>query len=280
MTSSSPLTERGSHFDFGKNWASYAADISEEKIDEAVIGMRRLVGDSLNGKTFLDIGCGSGLHSLAALRLGAASVSAIDLDGDSVRTTRDTLTRFAPASSWTVSETSVFDLALAPRKFDVVYSWGVLHHTGDMYRAIECAAAAVSPGGIFAFALYRRTRLCWAWKVEKRWYARTSVQRQRWMQRVYTSMMRLAMRIRGQELADYVASYKSNRGMDYHHDVHDWLGGWPYESIAPDEVQKRMTGLGFVPVRVFAQTGISLGMFGSGCDEYIYRNDTTPSRRA
>ena len=72
-------------------------------------------------------------------------------------------------------ERSIFDPQIESMgSFDFVYSWGVLHHTGDMYRALRGAAGRVAPGGRFLFALYRRTPLCWLWKLEKRWYAGAS----------------------------------------------------------------------------------------------------------
>ena len=145
-------------------------------MEEAIVGPTRLGGGDLNGKRFLDIGCGSGLHALAALRLGASEVVALDIDSDSVATTRRLLESRASGQRWSTLEASVFDLQ--PQMlglFDVVYSWGVLHHTGDMYRALRAAAALLAPDGRFLFALYRRTRMCWFWKLEKRWYAHASL---------------------------------------------------------------------------------------------------------
>ncbi|MBC7358443.1 MAG: 50S ribosomal protein L11 methyltransferase [Desulfacinum sp.] len=86
-------------FDFGKNWASYAKKINEVRIEEAVKNLCRLLGKTtLEGESFFDIGSGSGLHSLAALRLGAARVEAIDIDADSVRTTEALLEKYVPKS--------------------------------------------------------------------------------------------------------------------------------------------------------------------------------------
>src|SRR5437868_2113850 len=134
MTKSAALLDQKSHFAFGKNWASYAKLITDVQLDEAISCLRRLAGGDLHGKRFLDIGCGSGLHSLAALRLGASEVVALDIDGDSVATTRRLLQSNASGRPWSAMEASVFQLqpnSIGP--FDVVYSWGVLHHTGDMY---------------------------------------------------------------------------------------------------------------------------------------------------
>src|SRR5436305_8094785 len=126
------LTERESHFEFGENWKNYSKTIDQTRIDSAIEGVKKLFPDGLAGKTFLDIGCGSGLHSLAALSLGAASVTAIDIDENSVATTRELLTKYMPEAKWTAKVASVFDTSPAAfGTFDVVYSWGVLHHTGD-----------------------------------------------------------------------------------------------------------------------------------------------------
>src|SRR6185312_1728426 len=171
MGGSADLLEQKSHFAFGKNWESYARLVTDAQIEEAIAGLTRLVGGGLEGKRFLDIGCGSGLHALAALRLGASEVVAVDIDPQSVATARRMLQEYAGQGSWRAFECSVFDLeASAVGTFDVVYSWGVLHHTGDMRRALRCAATLVAPGGVFMFALYRHTRLCWFWSAEKRWY--------------------------------------------------------------------------------------------------------------
>jgi 2-polyprenyl-6-hydroxyphenyl methylase/3-demethylubiquinone-9 3-methyltransferase len=271
------LTQREAHFAFGKNWAAYAKKVTEAEISEAERGLRRLLGETkLSGKRFLDIGCGSGIHALAALRLGAREVIAVDLDPDSVATARAMLEQHAPKGAvFRVEEASVFDLG--PDRmgaFDIVYSWGVLHHTGDMERSLRSAAAMVRPGGCFVFALYRRVWMDAFWRWEKRWYAHASPQAQRRARAIYVVLFRLRLWVTGRSFGRYVANYRSNRGMDFYRDVHDWMGGWPYESILPSEVDRKMRDLGFLPERVEARYGRlwgrSVGVFGSGCDEYVY----------
>jgi SAM-dependent methyltransferase len=268
MSKSADLLEQKSHFAFGKNWASYARLVTDARVEEAIASLRRLAGGDLTGKRFLDIGCGSGLHSLAALRLGAGEVVAFDIDPDSVATTRELMAVSAAGQRCSVIERSIFDPQIGSMgSFDFVYSWGVLHHTGDMYRALRAAAGLVGPGGQFIFALYRNTPLCWFWKLEKRWYAGASPVAQARAQAVYVNVFKLLNR---RNFKDYVANYGQTRGMDFHHDVHDWLGGWPYESISPAQTDRLMQQLGLRQIRAFLLQGRALGLLGSGNDEYVY----------
>ncbi|HEY8052559.1 MAG TPA: class I SAM-dependent methyltransferase [Steroidobacteraceae bacterium] len=268
MSKSADLLEQASHFAFGKNWASYSKLVTDERVQEAIASLRRLAGGELTGKRFLDIGCGSGLHSLAALRLGAVEVVALDIDPDSVATTRNLLQQNAPGLRWSVMERSIFDPQISSLgRFDFVYSWGVLHHTGDMYRALRAAAGLVAAGGSFIFALYRRTPLCWFWKIEKRWYSKASPSAQARAQAAYLKLFKLLNR---RTFKDYVANYGQVRGMDFYHDVHDWLGGWPYESISPEQTERLMGELGLRRVRSFLIAGRATGVLGSGNDEYVY----------
>ena len=259
------LTELAGHFRFGENWANFSEIIDDEKISNAKLGLLKLLArSSWADRTFLDIGCGSGIHSLAAARLGVKRVHAVDIDPKSVATTRSTLDRFEVNIPWVVETRSVFDLTKAdPGTFDIVYSWGVLHHTGDLKTALRHAAGLVAPDGLFVFALYRRTRFDWFWAREKRWYSRTSPRKQRAALRVYDMALRIASRLSGR-------SGRVGRGMDYWHDLHDWLGGYPYESILSPEVNRQMRELGLEKVKEISLP-LGRGILGSGCDEYVYR---------
>jgi SAM-dependent methyltransferase len=271
------LKEQGSHFEFGDNWQRYSKLIDDGRISDAIAGLEKLCpGEVLDGKSFLDIGCGSGLHSLAALRLGADRVEAVDIDPKSVETTRSLLERYAEGADFVVRRSSVFDLRNeAPGQFDVVYSWGVLHHTGAMNEAVAAAAALVKPGGWFAFALYRKTWMCRFWAREKRWYSRTSPGNQGLALSLFVLLFRINMRLSQRSFRSYLAEYdKNSRGMDFFHDVHDWMGGYPYESISPLEVDRTMNRLGFDREKAFLlpdSIPLKIGLFGSGNDEYVYR---------
>ncbi len=269
------LKDQSTHFAFGKNWASYANLIGEAEIEEARRGLIKLVPpDDLSGRSFLDIGCGSGVHALAAARCGVSRIMATDIDPDSVATTRRVLEGHAVTAPWLAEQVSVFDLDPALHgTYDVVYSWGVLHHTGAMVEAVGKAAAMVAPGGLFAFALYRRTRMDRFWIAEKRWYARAPHLLQKIARGAYMTAYATALTLKGQNFGKFVSDYRTTRGMDWQHDVHDWLGGYPYEAILAPEVDEMMARLAFEPVRVFAHP-LTTGLLGSGCDEYVYRRRT------
>jgi 2-polyprenyl-6-hydroxyphenyl methylase/3-demethylubiquinone-9 3-methyltransferase len=152
--------------------------------------------------------------------------------------------------------------------FDIVYSWGVLHHTGDLWGAMKCAAQMVGPKGCLLLAIYQRTPLCGFWSIEKRSYAHGPA----WFRSVaqMATLFRIGLLAQGRSPSAYVQSYRSNRGMNWHHDVHDWLGGWPYQSAKPDEVIDFVKELGFVPVRTFTHEAKAFGLFGSHCNEFVF----------
>lgn len=263
--------ELDSHFKFGDNWAGYAELITEDRIDHAESALKRLLGTSLVGERFLDIGCGSGLHSLAALRLGASEVVAIDIDPKSVATTRATLSKFAPNGPWRAEVISVFDLDSDKiGTFQNIYSWGVLHHTGDMRRALKATISLLGPNGLLAIAIYRETLLCPLWEMEKRFYSKTGPRSQAWIRGIYVAMIRASLWIRLKSFRRYLNDYHSQRGMDFFTDVHDWLGGWPYESISERDLLKFTHDLGLVCSRSNVLRRRHIGVFGSGCDEYVF----------
>lgn len=272
------LLELKSHFSFGENWSQYAQKIDATRIEQAEQSLLRLVGrENIEGRTFLDIGCGSGLFSLAAVRLGCKQLLAVDLDPKSVETTRRTLSLHAAGGNWECRNVSVFELdPAAMGTFDVVYSWGVLHHTGAMYKAIAKASKMVAPNGMLTLALYAKTPFCGLWRIEKKIYSRSPKWVQKVIESVYIEVVRLRLALKGESLKKRREEYWKQRGMDMYYDTRDWLGGYPYESISPKEAMDYMHQLGFAPVRSFVEPCI--GLLGTGCDEYSFTKVSTPGK--
>lgn len=247
MTSQTSSPQRDSYesrerFSFGRNWQEFVDTyLDEERIGIAEKSLDDLLPEPLSGKTFLDIGCGSGLFSFCANRKGARVLS-VDVDPDAIACTSVLRTKADATDEWEIREGSILDdefVGGLPTA-DVVYSWGVLHHTGDMYRAIENAASKVSDGGLFVIAIYndvREGRVTSAqWLRIKRRYNRSP----RWMQvgmvSLYGAYWAAAqVRNRRNPIAE-ARAYRRHRGMALWTDLVDWVGGLPFEYATADEI--------------------------------------------
>jgi SAM-dependent methyltransferase len=225
-------------FGFGENWENYVRrHFSEERVGIARRHLIDFLGvDSLQARTFLDVGCGSGLHSLAALQAGAARVVSFDFDPNSVRATNRLRAHSGNPPHWTVLQGSILDDAflkqLAPA--DVVYSWGVLHHTGAMWQALDNTVPVVKPGGLLYVALYDYDIHVQPspefWLAVKQRYNRAGRLGKRRMELWYVWEFALYRRLTNvPALIRRIAGYKHSRGMAFYYDVVDWLGGWPME---------------------------------------------------
>ncbi len=235
------MIEGESVFGFGKNWDLFVRRaLSDERIAvsrEHILKFLEL--RDLKGKYFLDVGCGSGLSSRAAIDAGAARVVSFDSDPDSVGATERVRGMSESPSRWTVLRGSILDEAFVAslEPADVVYAWGVLHHTGRMWDAIRCTAGLVKPNGVLYIALYTTTPKSGYWKKVKSRYNNSSALRKRLMEWRYTLLHTvLPQLLRGQNPFRWIRSYRSMRGMSYLTDLRDWLGGWPYEDAKIEDV--------------------------------------------
>jgi 2-polyprenyl-6-hydroxyphenyl methylase/3-demethylubiquinone-9 3-methyltransferase len=267
-------------YGFGKNWASFIdANFSAER---RAISKQRLLDflkmRDLQNLSFLDIGSGSGLHSMAAHEAGAGRIHSFDYDEMSVRTTAHLKSLAGSPSNWTVERGDVLDLDYLQSLglWDIVYSWGVLHHTGAMWTAINNAASRVAPNGLFFIALYSSnvaTPSTEFWlDVKKRYNLADALGKRRielwylWRFGLDRNPLRLPVLIK------QIYEKKRQRGMGYMTDVRDWLGGWPMEYADDQEVINNMK-----EKHGFALANISSG---EACTEFLFARTDTMSGAA
>lgn len=263
----------GQRFAFGKNWEHFLAVLDDERIAEAERSLQYMLGvETLADATFVDIGSGSGLFSLAAVRLGAGLVHSFDYDPESVACTEELKRRYSPiAARWTVERGSALDTRYLHGlgQFDVVYSWGVLHHTGDMWSALGNIVPLVKPGGLLFISIYNdQGAMSRFWWMIKRVYNRGPFARGAVIAVFvpYFALRSLAADLlRGPNPLRGYRDYKKSRGMSRVHDWIDWLGGYPFEVAKPEDV------FAFLRPRAFDLERLKTCAGRLGCNEFVFR---------
>lgn len=230
-------------FSFGKNWLSFLKGIDKKRIRSAKLSLTEFLNlKNLKGKSFLDIGCGSGLFSYAAFRLGAKNIVSFDLDPFSVECCKYLRKKAGNPINWIIYEGSILDNSFLSKlgKFDIVYSFGVLHHTGRMWKAIRNSAKLVNKRGCFYIVIYNKGKSSKFWLRIKKFYNSLPPAGKSIAEFLYMSIYFAASLFQFKNPLARIKDYKSMRGMNWKTDIIDWLGGYPYEFATKEEVFKFM----------------------------------------
>ena len=260
-------------FKFGKNWSQFLTNLNEQQIDNAKSYLKFFLGkESLSGFTFIDVGCGSGLSSLVARQLGA-KVFSFDYDPESVNCTLGLKNRyFSDDESWQIESGSALDETYISSlgSFDIVYSWGVLHHTGDMKKALINVMPLVKEGGLLYISIYNYQPY-WSklYKIMKQAYIRSP--------KILSALI-LAIYIASQVVKGFVRDivmlknpkirYKKSiqeRGMSKIYDWIDWVGGYPFEVAKPEDIFDIFHQHQFELIKMKTMSG------GLGCNEFLFK---------
>ena len=252
-----------SNFDFGSNWADFSSErIDTRRLEMACESLQSLLEEkNLAGKTFFDVGCGSGLFSIAAHRLGAKKVVGVDVNPRCIQVSQANLNQLAPGAPVEFSLASALESEQLKRfgTFDLVYAWGSLHHTGAMWNAIRNVSSCVAPGGTLVLAIYNKHITSPVWRGIKWIYNQAPRFVQRFMILVFAGIIYVA-----KLLVTRTNPLNKERGMDFWFDVIDWVGGYPYEYATADEVVTFLSRAG-LQVRQSVSASVP-----TGCNEFVF----------
>jgi len=252
-------------FSFGENWKDLNRSITEKEIVKATEDLLYWIGlENIKGKRILDLGSGSGIHSLGLLRLGAGELVSFDYDPNSVSATTEHWENEGRPANWKVLQGSVLDKNFIKQLglFDLVYSWGVLHHTGNMWQAINNGLLLVQPEGLFYLTIYKDDNYAHSIHVKEK-YNSASRRGKKMMENkeILKVMVRRAAHLKN----PFTWNEKLERGMNTYHDLVDWLGGLPYEAANEDEMIRWGNSNNLKLLRIICR-----GNFGV-CNYYLFK---------
>lgn len=260
-------------FSFGKNWRDYLKVLDEKKIETAKLSLIKFTElNNFKEKSFIDIGCGSGLFSLCACLLNAKKVVSVDVDEESVECAKFLRKKFnIDSKTWEIKKDSALETSFLDTlgKHDIVYSWGVLHHTGNMWKALEHICTLVKKEGLLFLAIYNDFNgfpSSKTWHKIKKFYSKQGNIIRKMIEMMYICYYIMGLIIYGKNPIKYIKKYdqQSERGMSFYRDSVDWLGGFPYEYASKKEIIDFYKKKGFKIIKLKETKR-------EGCNEFLFR---------
>lgn len=250
------------YFDFGENWTNFSQNaFSKEKIDETKESILKLIDkEAIKDKTFIDVGCGSGLFTISACSLGASQSTGIDISPKCIQAAISNAEKYFPEKKIIFKQQSILDKFDSNIKYDIVYSWGVLHHTGKMWEAIKNTTNLVSDKGLLVIAIYNKHWSSKSWNFIKRIYNLSPKIVKKLMIYLFYAVIFIA-----KFLVTFKNPLNKKRGMNFYYDVIDWVGGYPYEYASKNEIQDFVENLGYTLIKYQPAT------VPTGCNEFVFK---------
>jgi 2-polyprenyl-6-hydroxyphenyl methylase/3-demethylubiquinone-9 3-methyltransferase len=249
-------------FSFGRNWGDFLENLDDRAVEDALSDLDQWLGDAMEDAEILDIGSGSGLSSLCMHRRGCKRLVSFDVDVHSVEATKELAGREGSPENWEIFQGSILDESLPDKlgSFSIVHSWGVLHHTGELWTATDHAIRFCDTGGLFFISVYAAgDRYEDDLALKRRFNASDDQMKEK-----------MVLEILGGRTVEEAKEVRSVRGMNAFHDAVDWLGGLPYEVAHVSEIVLFGIARGLRPIKVYE-------MDQGACSSYLFRNDGDPA---
>ncbi|MFQ6107920.1 MAG: class I SAM-dependent methyltransferase [Candidatus Aminicenantales bacterium] len=135
-------------------WQNYTPEYAASKKHWALF----FDPEEVLNKSVLDAGCGTGVFSIIFARMGALSVVGIDISKRSLERAQRQADQLGLQNA-TFQKVNMLRLPFTDACFDIVWSWGSVHHTADPFGCLAELIRVLKPGGSLLVAVYRRTGL-------------------------------------------------------------------------------------------------------------------------